>query len=340
MNRTFGFELEYASRTDRMAARLHDEGRMGTDEVHAYHCDCEECSFAPFTRYREDGSEAVEPNDLRAQRDSTADGEFITRILDNFDDLVDIAGALTSVATQVGATTNERCGLHVHVAVDNRQWDGSDQANFLTNRVPLTYLAFERYFSEIVAPGNASRKRDMNSTLMEALRGYIADGYRADDIGTGNWTDIGRAQAENLVRKAILRDRHVDLNWSRKYRTWEFRCFNATNAPWRIELACRMSVAFVEATQDLSDEIEGVVHSSPEWTKRCDSAWGEIIRPAWSEKPNPHLTKKPLVPLDRFVDILCAHDPELRPLIQRQANYMRRTYAKTVLADPIAVGSV
>ena len=101
----------------------------------------------------------------------------------------------------------------------------------------------------------------------------------------------------------------------------------ATNAPWRIELMCRMAVAFVEATPQLRESVESVVRGSKFWPVGCDSPWGEIIRPAFKELPLAHPTKKPVVPFTDFVDILCDVDPDLRPLIERQSNFMRTRWA-------------
>lgn len=279
----------------------------------------------------------TDPADLRAQRDSTANGEFITRPITDWDDFARIATALTGAANQTGATVNNRCGLHVHVDtssdLDITRDERGQPVNSVPQReqrrriVPAAYLAFERYFTEIVAPGASVRKRDMNSTLMQATRQYISDGY----AGNGDhWLDVGRVEVDNILLQTIGRDRHVDLNWSRRHSTWEFRCFNATNAPWRIELACRLAVAFVEAAPSLRDAIESQVRGSKYWPLSCDSPWGEIIRPAWSELPTPHPTKKPVVPMTEFIDILCDVDPDLRPLIERQAAYMRARFATQI----------
>jgi hypothetical protein len=324
-SRTFGFELEYASHTSDMVDLLYALGVTHANELHSYHCDCEYCSFTgSHDRWDPDSREyiTVGPADLRAQRDSTVDGEFISRVLDDWDDLRSIVGHLTAAATTVAATTTSRCGLHVHVAA--RMPSDDDNARLTT--VPATYLAFERYFTEIVAPGASERKRDMNSTLMQAFRQYVSDSWG----GGPQWMDLSRSTVDDLLRAVIARDRHVDLNWSRRHSTWEFRVFNATNSPWRIELACRMAVAFIQATPDLRDAVESVVRGSQFWPKGCDSVWGEIARPAYSELPTTHPTKKPVVPMADFVNILCEHDPALRPLIDRQANYMRTRYARQV----------
>lgn len=373
--RKFGFELEYASGAAEMVTDLHRQGLMQTDFLHDYHCTCPACQFEnlPGTfipprnhicgnhcmdygcwldqfhscgrtncprrnrQYFTDGDEP--PADLRAQRDSTANGEFITRPLTDWDDLHRITEALTAAATRAGATTSSRCGLHVHVDTsDDLTMDGPGNSyGEPTGRelrlqrrrtVPAAYLAFERYFTEIVAPGASERKRAMNQTLMEACRAYVADGYGHNSADS--WLDMGRGTVDDFLAGVIARDRHVDLNWSRRHSTWEFRAFNATNAPWRIELACRMAVAFVEAAPQLRLAVESTVKGSKFWPQECDSPWGEIVRPAFRELPTSHPTKKPVVPITQFIDILCAVDPDLRPLIERQASYMRTRYATEV----------
>ncbi len=326
--RKFGFELEYASNARLMLPSLRCDGLMGMDTIHDYHCSCEMCAFTPSERRNSDGEfEMLPPYDLRAQRDSTADGEFITRPIEDWDDLQRIADALTSAADRVDATVNSRCGLHVHVDTSSDLQPGDPRLQ-RRHTVPAAYLAFERYFTEIVAPGASVRKRDMNSTLMEAARQWASDNWGSR--GSTQWMEFGRGQVDDMLIAAIQSDRHVDLNWSRRHGTWEFRVFNATNAAWRIELACRMSVAFVEAAPVLRSKVESVVRGSKFWPEGCDSPWGEIIRPAFSELPAPHPTKRPVVPMEVFIDILCDVDPELRPLIERQANYMRTRFARMV----------
>lgn len=328
--RKFGYELEYASGVNSMLPELHDRGMLGMARPHDYHCSCQDCAYVPTNVevQADDGSgwmmQLIEPRDLRCQRDSTADGEFITRPLDDWAEMQSITADLTEVARDRGATTSARCGLHVHV--DSQP--GDDDAERQRKIIPAIYLAFERYFTEIVAPGASVRKRDMNSTLMESARNYVADAYGRHNNTA--WMDMSRAQIEDLLLAAIGRDRHVDLNWSRRNSTWEFRVFNATNAAWRIELACRMSVAFIEAAPQLRSLVESTVRGSKLWPEGCDSPWGEIVRPAFSNLTAPQPTKKPVVPMEQFVDILCDVDENLRPLIERQANFMRARYAKMV----------
>lgn len=335
MVRKFGFELEYASGTTGMFSELHANGLMPMDYAHDYHCRCTQCAFVPMRgedRYDDDGrrlrSTAMSKvADLRAQRDSTAETEFITRPISDWDDLQRIVQALTTAATRSGAAVTQRCGLHVHV--DTAESDGNevDPRKYRSLIVPAAYLAYERYFTEVIAPGGSVRKRDMNTTLMQAARQWVSDMWGS---GYERWTEMGRGAVDEMLRGAIERDRHVDLNWSRTHSTWEFRAMNATNAPWRIELACRMAVAFVEAAPELRAEVERAVRGSKYWPAEADSPWSEIIRPAFSQLPAPHPTKRPVVPMERFIDILCEFDPDLRPLIERQASYMRTRYAVQV----------
>jgi hypothetical protein len=314
-----------------MVPILNAAGFMRTVEPHDYHCTCSDCAFDGSQERFNDRSgnyERVPAADLRCQRDSTADGEFITRILHDWSEMQSMTVALTAAASQVNATTSNRCGLHVHV--DTMLTNHLEGAEARSRIVPRAYLAFERYFTEIVAPGSSIRKREMNTTLMQACRQYVSDGYTPGGLNPEPWKDMGRAHVDDMLAQVISRDRHVDLNWARRHGTWEFRVFNATNAAWRIELAARMSVAFVEATPELCEEIEQQVRGSKYWPEGCDSPWGEIVRPAWSELPAPHPTKRPVVPMERFIDLLCDVDPDLRPLIERQANFMRARYAARV----------
>jgi len=265
--RKFGFELEYASGAEDMVRRLYDpslNGLLGCDHLHDYHCRCEYCQFTDFVHYGRDGNNTTHrPMPLRAQRDSTANGEFITRPITDWDDFNEIATGLTEAARDANATVNNRCGLHVHV--DTLNADTRNPSRLQRHRiVPAAYLAYERYFTEIVAPGASIRKREMNMTLMEAFRQYVSNNWGGRGMNT-DWMDMGRGQLDEILLQVIATDRHVDLNWSRNNGTWEFRCFNATNSPWRIELACRLACAFVEAAPELRTEVETTVKggSSP-----------------------------------------------------------------------------
>lgn len=324
---TFGFELEYASQSRRMLPILREQGLLRNDDLHRYHCDCQDCMVLSGEVYvtARDRYEVKKAPDLHAQTDSTADGEFITRVLDDWDDLRTIVEGLTRAASQVEATTGPRCGLHVHVAAP-------PVVNGVDVPVALAYLAYERYFTEIIAPGRSQQKRDMNTTLMQAFRSYVVDNYYhppGEPSGEA-WKSLSRNDVRASLDNVIGRDRHVDLNRNSRYNTWEFRVFNATNAAWRIELATRLAVAFVAATPTLCEMVEMSVRGSSTWPVGCDSPWGEIARPAWSALPSPHPTKRPVVPMDAFVDALCVVDPDLRPLIERQRSYMRARYARMV----------
>lgn len=324
--RTFGFELEYASNSLATLDHLRGLGLATCDTLHRYHCDCEHCAVIPGEQYRPRADRYVtvtKPPDLHAQTDSTADGEFITRVLSDWGDFQRIAEGLTASATLAGATTSARCGLHVHVGTQDMDMD-----TYRLRRVAIAYLAFERFFTEIIAPGRAQQKRDMNTTLMQSLRQYVVDGYSSGEPEF--WKSISRTSLCDLLMTVIGRDRHVDLNFSQRARTWEFRVFNATNATWRIELAARMSVAFVAASEQLVALVESTLRGDPGWPVGCDSPWGEIARPAWSTLPAPHPTKRPIVPMDQFVAVLCGVDPALEPLIARQRSYMRARYAKMI----------
>ena len=360
---TFGYELEYASGALGVAEVLARSGLLGEPQLHRYHCGCESCStMDPVDRRYEliDANDGVCPEydgddedgprgavsemftdnrlrDLRwragtrllhAQTDSTADGEFVTNILDDWGEFSLITNMLTKAANDVGARPGNRCGLHVHVS------PGRIGVN--PSQVALAYLAYERYFVEVMAPGASNHKRDMNQTLMEALRQSVTDRYFSGNefVGDGPeaWKSVGLSTARWMAAQVIGRDRHVDLNINHNYGTVEFRTFNSTNAPWRIELACRLAVAFVAATDELVTEVSRAVRGSRYWPEDCDSPWGEIVRPAWSTRPAPRPTKKPVVEFARFLEILSGCDPALMPLIERQAVYMRSRFAREVPA--------
>lgn len=297
--RGFGIESEYASGAQSLIRKLYVDGHAGMDELHRYHCDCDACD--PASEYP-----------WRGQRDSTVDGEIISHIFHtNYWDFASAAiNVLCETARSVDCTTSASTGMHIHVAVDN---DEGDEAK--VGMVALAYLLTERFFTEIVAPGSSRSKREMNTTLMQAFRSYISEyatGSLAEFLDERS-TDNRVWWIKNALCAAIARDRHVDFNLSTTHPTFEFRAFNATLAEWRMELAARISVAFVER----ADEI---VQLSDDASRQGLPA--DISQGVGSRFP----TKRPLITMRTFVDVLCDYDPNIRALINRQTMFMRRRY--------------
>ena len=288
--RPFGIESEYASNTRPLIAALHEQGYASTDNLHRYHCTCDNCDHGNSYPWK-------------AQTDSTVDGEIISHIFTDWDDAEAAVEALCATARDVGATSSASTGVHVHVA----------KHGTIPQEVALAYFLTERFFTEIVAPGSSRAKREMNTTLLQATRSYIAQWGSIDEYRRGN------GPAWFVLTSAIEQDRHVDLNISTTLPTFEFRTFNGTLAGWRMMLAARMSVALVEtARQIISLSLEAT-----------DMSLDEILTVGLTST---FPTKRPLITLQQFVDVLCGHDPAIRPLIDRQTAYMRFRYRREVPA--------
>lgn len=290
----FGVEAEYASGAERVVSRLTEQGWANSDELHRYHCDCDDCDF---------GSEST----WRAQRDSTVDGELISSIFDDWRHATDAFEALSTAAREVGATTSSQTGVHVHVShVDGRSCKFTPAAYFLT----------ERYIMELIAPGATAKKREMNRTMLTALRYRASEWSTADDfIGRYLPTNAGFYQ---MFRDACSSDRHMDLNYSTSHDTFEFRAYNGTLAEWRMELYARLSVAMVACADQ-------IVTESLVTTDKCFNDLLMIgLRSGFQ-------TKRPLIPLHRFVGIVGRFDPVLAGLLRRQTQYMRRRYATAMI---------
>ena len=304
MGRTFGIEIEYASNAENVIAHLCDAGWANDNNLHRYHCECEGC-------------DAYEGGVWRGQHDSTVNGELISRIQDTYlmGETLEAIRQLCDAALQVDATTSTSTGMHVHVS---REGLSADE----TNEVALAYFLTERYFSEIVAPGASRSKREMNVTLTQAARSYVAQ-WRTWEQFIAGAEDVGRVRVGQILRAAIEQDRHVDLALSRRLPTWEFRVFNSTLAAWRIELAVRMATSFVDAAHDIVSHVETAIFDDPR------GMLGQLGMAMNSTDRN-ITTKRPPITMGDFVDILAEHDPEVRPLIERQRDFMFRRYGKDV----------
>lgn len=305
---THGFEFEVWSRAEDVRERLYEQGLTACDELHGYHCDCDDCRVLPWTDEGE-----YRPYDLHAQTDSSCGGEFISRVLDSFEDTARIAAALTAAVRGGRAEINSHCGLHVHVDAYQRSSVGQRRARSdrFVAKVPLAYLAVERYLCELIAPGSASGKREMNLTLLQRLRWWIG----GDMLTMREMCEDDDERRVELLRNSIAADRHTDLNYSSRNGTWEFRVFNSTAHAWRIELAVRLSVAMVEHADELATTL-----------KLDGNEWYSIL------SGSRHSTMRPRITFGEFVEIVAREDPALDKLIRRQSLYMRAKYRKT-LAD-------
>jgi len=292
MTYTFGVEVEYTANADGVAHQL---ARLdwGNAERHGYHCDCDSC-------------DSTDPEWWKYQRDSTVEGEFISGVFDtnNWPTATLAFGVLSDASLRARAVAGPSAGMHIHVA----EVASHTAAQFPT--IAAAYLLTERYVLEIVAPGASRAKREMNCTLGEAVRSF------ASDWG-GPLSALREHGPFGLITAAVYRDKHVDLNYSGRLDTVEFRAYNSTLAAWRMELAARLSVAFFAAAPSL------LVASAAE--RDADDVLADVITTIYDSD---YATKRPLIDMATFTRLLCDHDEALRPLLDRQVRYMRRAWQR------------
>lgn len=214
MSYTFGFELELAWPVHQVINKLYERGLLPDGELHSYHCDCSHCHDWQ--------------NPLRAQRDSTCGGELISGVFTAFTgDFRWLLDCLRD-ALPLGSV-DQNCGLHVHVRVNDQMPSAM--------RAIRTYASVEEHIVSFLAPGRFRMKRAMNRTLTEGAMFYL-QGRRYDEDPPSPLR-----QAQGVLSSAIQMDRHIDLNFdNERTQTAEYRVWNSTLQPWRIELACRLSV--------------------------------------------------------------------------------------------------
>lgn len=211
VNRRFGFECELASGAVAALNILADKGLARDRRLHDYHCRCPHCDYE---------SEWA----IRGQRDCTADGELITKILTYGDDYSDHVITELANALQIArAGTSTGVGFHVHVGREDM-----DQPARL--RLYRLFLRYQDDLNEL-ASTKFNEVRDYNAPLS------LGRGYCDYDDDHPFWTrdDI---EPGPYVRGAWLVEKH---------NTHEFRLWNSTRAEWRMHLAVGVSVAMVEA---------------------------------------------------------------------------------------------
>lgn len=205
---TFGFELEVSDGANNTLAYLREFGLTQHTRLHAYHCNCSQC----------------EPTDegwlFKAQQDCTADGEFISRILDFGSPDADRAiDGLSRALLLAGAKTDGNVGNHVHVSHQGMDAPAKNRLNRL----------FARYETELFEIAAASH---------EAMRTYNG----RQEVPTFNdefWTAPRSGRNRNQQGHRIT--------W--KDPTVEFRLWDSTKAAWRIRTHVGLSVAMVEAAK-------------------------------------------------------------------------------------------
>lgn len=245
------------------------EGGWCTDDQHDYHCRCDTCHYSSGLLWR-------------SQRDSTVGTEFITRILHDwatarlaFDVLESAIAAANADHGDNAVSVAMNTGLHVHVG-EHGEW-----AALLWN-----YLRNERWIHRIACGPFADKRDGMNLSLLSVLRD------RGHRVGKRIMADEGI----RTLRDFIGGERHVDLNYSSRTRTFEFRIFNSTTEAWQMELAARFAAAFTR------------------WSAHNYNVYDESF--VMPRRALPTIT--PELSLNDFIYAVCCFDEDLRPLIERQ----------------------
>lgn len=251
---TFGFEAEFEVATPEMVAHIRqlDRQMIGDSELHRYHCECRSCAVIPVTDEsdeRYDGSDYVFP--LRAQRDSTCAGELISKVFNSIDEAIPVFQVMEAAALEVDAEPGFTSGLHVHVGIDGISRSHLDTAFY-------EWLRWENAFIRL-ATGRFAYLRDMNRSVRSELQYHIEEQVNLHFRGqnyeryptTSEFVHLARTNndVKNSLHQSHRRnDRHTALCVLTRYNTWEFRIWNSTRSAWRMELACRFSMAFMDAS--------------------------------------------------------------------------------------------
>lgn len=239
---TFGFESEFQRNAQPLAGELHRRGLWADTTIHGWHCECPACSLGEYP--------------FKVQRDSTVDGEVISRVftvseLDT--EAADAMRQLQEAAIEVDAEPGYDAGLHVHV----KRPRGDD----LRAKGTVAYLLWESALISLAA-GRFHEVRAMNRPLMNDFVGLACrhnGGFgsaRDNREGARRWLkDVRSDVLDNLLDDAVDihdelygNDRHAHLCLNTRFNTWEFRIWNSTRSAWRMEMAVRTSLAFVNPT--------------------------------------------------------------------------------------------
>lgn len=299
---TFGFEAEFQNNVDPLISALTDRGYADQNNMHGYHCHCEEvCDF--------DSGQV-----FRAQTDSSCGGEVISKVFhsDDMDEAVEAMLHLQEVAVEMDAEPSLHAGFHVHVGKPSTR--GQRLNGF------LAFLRWEDVLGELAA-GRFLQMRSFNYHLRQSLTPYSLDlhdlsyevevpyedlivalhpgHYGLNVEGLCNtFTGAKRtAVAKAYYHAALNMDRHSSFSvQTASGVTWEYRLWNSTRSAWRMEMFVRLSLLLADA--DAAADLLDIGHD---------------VSPS------------------RLLDVAERHDPALSPLLERQRNSLRDNGPLTLL---------
>ncbi len=212
---TFGIEPEFQTNAGMVNARLHMNGYASHEEMHAYHCRCSGCDAMRETPA------------WTCQRDSSVNGEFISRVFYGLSDGGEALEALEEAAVACDAEPALNAGCHVHV----------ERPLFRAEAFRL-FVALEPTL-EIISAGAFGRQRNANYSLRAE---YIGDGVIARF-----WNNLDTW--DELLTEHRDADRHSNLNVNTSTgATWEYRLWNSTRVAWRMRLYVMASIALAHHT--------------------------------------------------------------------------------------------
>lgn len=306
----FGVELEWERNALALVEWLHDANPdvMGCDSIHGYHCGCEFCDLS---------------YPLKANRDSSCDGEIISKVFLDMDEARPVFELLQRGAVAVDAEPGYSSGLHVHI-------DAGYIPSQHRRRAFAEFLRWTYVFSSLAA-GRFEYLRDNNANPLDSassvLRGVpgpwtemdreIYDVERDEYVPNpdwkpprGRWNIADAVQAVSrmsdtdrdtwaglLLDHNSRSDRHSYLCTNTRYGTWEFRIFNSTRSAWRMELFCEMARAW----------------ASPEFVEHLRT---------YTDNPTVEVTDRAV---DHFIEALGVYDSHVGELALKQNAYRKST---------------
>lgn len=256
---TFGFELEVSSGARAALAQLGRDGLTGHTRFHGYHCGCNDCSPVLI-----DADERGQV--FKAQQDCTADGEFITHILEYGSASADRAfNGLSRALLLSGANVSGSVGNHVHV-------DQSGMDNAAKLRLGRLFVRYQNELLDIAA-GPHREIRGYNSRCES--RPELWTSFDEMPLAGNNTYDYRRSMYD-LMQGSYL-------SW--KDPTVEFRLWNATKAAWRLRTHVGLSVGMVHAAIDGADCTQHDTRCVEEVIGQYLDAptWGGILRQKYSK---------------------------------------------------------
>lgn len=243
--------MEVCANAEPLAEALFARRLLGDSLLHGYHCSCPTCDF----------DESRFP--LRAQRDSSCAGEFISSVFDTDEDMDrarEVMRALQDCAIEVDAEPGYTAGFHVHVSwprppMRNRRYE-YPQLTALGQHI-WQFMEWELVLCEIAAGRFLAHRDSMNTRVCDHWMRYLERNqgwYEPSIVAMRRRFSTDDGLIDDSLGRFIGNlhtyhrdvDRHSNLNVRTRYETFEYRVWNSTRSAWRMELWCLLSLAFMD----------------------------------------------------------------------------------------------